>query len=782
MSRRSLRRWIAAALFVLLLALVAPFFRISSLKAPVRTALERALARDVEVGGPVSLRVLPSPGVIVENVVIADADAFGIEPFAYVPELEASLDPLALVRGRVAFRGLTLIEPSMNLVKNAEGEWNYPSLLERVFAAPSSGRALLPRIEVRRGRLNFKFGDRKSVFYLSDADIAVGPEPGDEPALRFRFSASPSRTDRAAQGFGRFSGNGRFVYSRDGEHRVRMVVRLERSAIPELLTLFGGYGAGLGGFLASRAEFEGPLSRVRIRGELQLAEVDQRFILPPRSGEWALNYEGTLDMVRQEVRLQTRPRRERLPLSIRFFAGGYLTRPRWALVAAADRLQLETIPALAAELGVPLFTGLKLRGWLSGAVGRSADGRILGRFRATDVELSAPGGETVHVEAATVTAVDDLLSVAPARVVVEGREAATVSGSYSRTARELNIVVGSRRFPIDRFVSLWKAMARSEPPRAFRFGSGGYWTGILRFRGTPDEQLWSGNAVLGNRRLAVPGLASDVRIRRAETDAAGNEIRLDARVGKIAVHALWRRPDRLEIGCDKAAVEELEELLRPSLAWGPSGLIARAFRLRQTTMPRWLARRRLQGIFRADRITAGAAVLSGVEARYFWNGPRLEIHLERGVASRGNLAGVLRVDLATGSPRWSATGRLTGFSWNGAEVGVAANLETEGAGFDAIGALRAEGEFAARFGKPAAGVHEASGCFEFRPAGFGPQLDLPCLRLVTEEAGVLDGWGQVDGLGRIRLELFNGDRWYEASGRLAPLSLRIRPVKPRGIE
>ncbi len=782
MTRRASRYAVAGVALATALALAAPFFPIASLNAPVRAALERALGRRVEIGGPLRFRLLPSPAVIVENAVISDEAAFGIEPFAYVPELEISLDPFGLLRGRMTFRGLTLVEPSMNLVKNAEGEWNYPGLLQRLFAAPASGRALLPRIDLRAGRLNFKFGDRKSVFYLSDADIAVGPEPGKEPALRFRFSASPSRTDRAAQGFGRFSGNGRFVYSKAGEHRLRMVVRLERSAIPELLTLFGGYGAGLGGFLASRAEFEGPLSRVRIRGELQLAEVDQRFILPPRSGEWALNYEGTLDLIGQEVRLRTRPRRERLPVSIRFFAGDYLSRPRWAIVAATDRLQLETIPALASELGVPLFTGLKLQGWLSGAVGRSADGRIQGRFRVTDVDLSAPGGQRVHVAAATITALDDVLSVAPAPILVEGREAATVSGSYSRTAQELNIIVGSRQFPIERFVSFWEAMARSEAPRAFRLGSGGHWTGILRFRGTPEGEFWSGNIVLSDRRLAVPGIDGEVRLVRAETDALGREVRLDARVGGITVKGRWAEPDRLDLNCSEAAIEDLEKLLHPSLSWGPTGLIARTLRLRRGKPPKWLAHRHVKGTFTAQTVTAGPARLTGVAARYYWNGPSLEIHLDHASTSPGSFAGALHVDLTKGQPRWTASGSLRGFLWDGAELQAVGSVETQGAGVEAIASLRGEGEFAARFVEPAAGIRAASGCFEVHMAGFRPQFVLPCLRLATRGRGVLDGWGRVDTRGRIRLRLFDARRWYEASGRLVPLELAVRPGSPRGIE
>ena len=782
MSRRAVRRSIAAALLVLALAFAAPFYEIDSLKAPVRAALEKVLAREVRIDGPVRLRLVPSPGVIVENAVIADEAAFGIEPFAYVPELEASLDALTLVGGRVAFRGVALVEPSMNLVKNEAGQWNYQSLLQRVFTAAAPGRAALLRIEVRGGRLNFKFGNRKSVFYLSDADIAVSPEAAAGPALRFRFSASPSRTDRAAQGFGRFSGNGRFAYAASGEHRLRMVVRLERSAIPELLTLFGGYGAGLGGFLASRAEFDGPLSRVRIRGELQLAEVDQRFILPPRSGEWALNYEGTLDLVRQRLRLQTRPRRERLPVSIRFFCADYLTRPRWAFLATTERLPLETIPALASELGVPLFTGLELRGLLSGAVGRSAEGRVRGRFRATEVELSAPGGEKVRVAAATITATDDLLSVEPARVILEGREAATVSGSYSREAQELHVVVGARDFPVERFVSIWKAMARAEPPRAFSFGSGGSWTGVLHFQGGPGRQLWSGNIALRDRRLAVPGLEGNVRILRAETDASGREIRLDARVGGLGFRAPWQEPDRLDLECDEATVEELERRLRPSLAWGPTGLIARALGLRRARMPRWLARRRLEGSFTAGSLLAGPAALRGVQARYYWNGPELTIHLDAAAASPGSLTGTLRADLAGGSPRWTATGRLTGFGWDGAEVEAMANLAAEGAGVAALGSLRAEGEFAAEFAEPAAGLRRAGGCFEFRMARLGPEFRLPCLRLQTEDGAALDGWGRVDARGGLRLELFDAAGWYRAAGRLVPFELAIGRGASPGIE
>ena len=262
------RALLLAAVLVLAAGVIAPFVRADRFSARIREALEQALDRQVEIAGPVRFRLFRRPGFSVGNVIIHDDPAMGLEPFAYVTSLEAGVRLSSLWHRRLEFSNLRLVEPSVNLVKSRAGSWNYPPLLDRAFGPSPADGAAMPAIQVRSGRLNFKFGDTKSVFYFSNADVDVSPSSGSEPALRLRFSGEPARTDRLAQGFGAMSGGGRLILSREGENRVELNVRLQRSAIAEVLTLLRGRWMGLEGFVASEARLEGPVSNVEITGRI----------------------------------------------------------------------------------------------------------------------------------------------------------------------------------------------------------------------------------------------------------------------------------------------------------------------------------------------------------------------------------------------------------------------------------------------------------------------------------------------------------------------------------
>ena len=117
----------------------------------------------------VKLRLLPQPGFDLENFVIHDDPAFGAEPMLRAQEVTASLRLTSLLRGRLEIARLNLTEPSLNLVRNAEGHWNLENLVERaakIPVAPTSKakterRPGFPYIEADRGRINFKFGSGK---------------------------------------------------------------------------------------------------------------------------------------------------------------------------------------------------------------------------------------------------------------------------------------------------------------------------------------------------------------------------------------------------------------------------------------------------------------------------------------------------------------------------------------------------------------------------------------------------------------------------------------------
>ena len=86
------------------------------------------------------------------------------------------------------------------------GPWNIQPLLDRHSADRRLATHSVPDIQIRGGRIDFKFGDTKSVFYISDADVDVYPNENGEVVIR--FSGAPARTDQASQSFGELTARG----------------------------------------------------------------------------------------------------------------------------------------------------------------------------------------------------------------------------------------------------------------------------------------------------------------------------------------------------------------------------------------------------------------------------------------------------------------------------------------------------------------------------------------------------------------------------------------------
>src|SRR5215471_106894 len=84
-----------------------------------------------------------------------------------------------LLRGRLEFSSVRLESASINLVKTGPisepGHWNFEPLLNRNVIASFPSIHLVGDGFSGTSRINFKFGDTKSVFYLTSADVDVTP-------------------------------------------------------------------------------------------------------------------------------------------------------------------------------------------------------------------------------------------------------------------------------------------------------------------------------------------------------------------------------------------------------------------------------------------------------------------------------------------------------------------------------------------------------------------------------------------------------------------------------
>ncbi|HEY6249960.1 MAG TPA: AsmA family protein [Candidatus Angelobacter sp.] len=123
----------------------------------IQTQLEKKLGRQVSLGEmrlslfPLSFRVA--------NPVIAEDSRFDTgRPFATAEELAVSVKFWPLLRKEVEVKSLSLDRPHIELVRNAQGEWNFATLGEQSkpsAEAPkeSSGQLSLANLEINDGQM-----------------------------------------------------------------------------------------------------------------------------------------------------------------------------------------------------------------------------------------------------------------------------------------------------------------------------------------------------------------------------------------------------------------------------------------------------------------------------------------------------------------------------------------------------------------------------------------------------------------------------------------------------
>jgi hypothetical protein len=267
-SKRRLLLVIAA----LLLALFILRPGANGLRKRIVTSVGMALGRRVEVQW-VKLRVLPEPGFDLENFIVYDDPLFGAEPMLRADEVTATLRLRSLFRGRLEIGRLSLKEPSFNLVRSEDGHWNVEALLDRVAhtpAAPTSHtrperRPVFPYIEADDGRINFKIGQEKKAYALTDADFALWLESENQWGMR--LTAKPVRTDFNLSDTGILHAEG--TWQRSGSLRetpLKFTVEWERAQLGQFSKLISGKDKGWRGGVTLASSFTGTPADLTITG------------------------------------------------------------------------------------------------------------------------------------------------------------------------------------------------------------------------------------------------------------------------------------------------------------------------------------------------------------------------------------------------------------------------------------------------------------------------------------------------------------------------------------
>lgn len=782
-SRRPLARYLlAAAALVLGAGLLAPLLSADRFRGRIRRALVETLKRDVEAG-QVRITLLTGPGFSISDVVLHEDPAFGVEPFAYVSSLEASLSWMSLLAGRLEFSSLRLVEPSVNLVKRDAG-WNIQAFVSAT--QPALGRRLrgLPAVQVRSGRLNFKSGDLKSVFYFANADVDVHLEPGQ---ASFRFVGEPARTDRPAQGFGRLRGRGRWNAA---PARLEMDLELERSAIGELVRLIHGHDVGFHGYLASRARISGSASQLDIGGKLLLQDVHRWDLLPKRGESWPVSYQGKLDLLEQRLALETVPDPgQSLPLAVRLRASSLFSGPVWSVVATLRDLPLAPLAEVARHFGARMPERFLLDGRLEGAVGFSSPGSFQGRATLRKGSLALPETAPLALDGAEFVLGGGVLRLLPLDLELARGQRCLLEGSLRLQDWQLDARVATRGARIPDLKAFLAGVAGPAPLTILEDCSRGNWRGALRYSSSATQPgQWSGDGDLSGAELPFEGLRSPVRISSAHFSFRGPQAslsRIKAAAGDLPFEGDYRyldgapRPHRFRVSLSEAGASQLERLLLSPLS-PQEGLIQRTLRLVRGARPEWLLHRHAEASFGIGSLRFDGFTLHQVGGRLLWDAEKVEFKDLDARWEQARIQAEASLNLAGAAPVYRLKGSLDQAPWHGALWRVEAELRTSGLGPDLARNLRASGllETSAPPLPAALAAESLSASFELSLARGRPLLKLPAVDLETS-AGRCQGKGASQSDGKFALDLQCDGKDLRISGALSPLELELAAPPPK---
>jgi hypothetical protein len=786
--RRFFKYTIIAAAILVAAGVVAPFINANSYGQRIQGSLEASLGRKVSIG-KVRFTLFAGPGFSIEDVTIADDPRYGIEPFAYVPLLIARVRLDRLIQGRVEFAELRLasaggLEPTLNLTKRADGTWNVVELADRL-GHQGGFLSFLPALKISDARLNFKLGDRKSMFYVDNADVAAYAESGAK--VRIEFAGTPSRTDRSGPGFSSFEGEANWYRNPTTANPTQLEISadLRQSNLSEMITLVEGYDVGIHGYVSSHLQITGPARALAVRGDLRLDDV-HRWDLTPSSGEsWNVHFGGVVDLAQNRIQLETipRPSAKPTPVQLQVRVNDFLTSPYWSVIAQLKNAPAENLLPLSQRLGIGFPEGLTAKGIMNGAIGYASRSGWNGAVALENVTATVPGLPPFNAPSTTVSIAQNQIHLQPSLVESPAGASLLISGDYSPSTRALVIDLNAEDASAP---SLSAALTSwfGQPPVVGTFESGTI-TGHFRYTNTPPEDAtWSDEFQVSKGVLTAPGLAAPVRDFSGRVVLNGKDVdvtRFSASIGGESFtgdyhyRAKGVRRERLRISAGAIDLSRIQDLLEPAL--GPNDFFSR-FRFGRRSLPAWLAHRNLEADVAFRNLSIGEKPLGAAEARLLWIGPTITIPVATVHLTQGKIAIAGVVSLSNVHPRYSLSGEVAAIAWKGGLVNLTGNATSSGLGTDILRNLQASGDFDAHDISPVEETRfsNLAGRYTFAFDGGWPNLQLTA---IAAEQGD-DSWqgtATSDRAGNLNFDLSDGARPLKIATTLIPTAEAHEPNK-----
>src|SRR5277367_3540867 len=267
-------KWLVCLLIFLWLADlgVSLLIRHTRLQRTLTARLESVFGRSVEVGS-YDFSLWGGPTLLAHSVSFGEDPRFGHEYFLRADSLTVRLRWQSVFHGHMELGAIALDSPSLNLVRNAEGDWNVAEWLPKSIgsAAPSASAPAVRfgRIDVTSGRINFKRGDEKLPFALTNVNGYMEPDRSGRWTLN--LEAAPTRAAVLLQQAGTIRVSGHLGGTSSRLRPAVLDLAWEEASLSDLLHLAHGYDFGIRGDLGLlvHAETQGNNWALQGRAELR---------------------------------------------------------------------------------------------------------------------------------------------------------------------------------------------------------------------------------------------------------------------------------------------------------------------------------------------------------------------------------------------------------------------------------------------------------------------------------------------------------------------------------
>jgi hypothetical protein len=515
------------------------YFSAERYRRRLEAALERALHRQV-IFGEVSIRVLPRPGFVMENAIVQEDPAFGSEPFARVDRIECDMRWQTLLGSRLDFSHLRLQHPNINLVREMGGSWNVERLLllnsvpSGATGSPSSSPQVTTgplSLEVEDGRVNFKIGENKKPFAITDLRAQLSFDPAHH-YLRFRLVGYPIRTDRSLPTPGAVEVAGEWAPGSDLRGPLNAVVRMREGLVYDWAPLVTGHNTGLYGVVDAEIRVTGAIRTLNFEGSSRLSELHRWERIPPSNPmPWTITFRGQMDRDRDRLLLETTEAsfadsHIHISGTVDHLSGS----PELDLVLAVERSRLEDLKALAGRLWT-LKGDIGIRGRVDGMLavqGPWAERHYGGFVGARDVVLSTRVA-TFPVSEVAIRIDNRGARLAPVRITLAPRVILEAEGSIEQgpTPLRYELNISSKAVPLRDVLNFGRALGLRASQGWDAVGSG---TASFRLTGwlpSPSRPVLKGRAELRAARLMIPGFTEAINVPRASLRVNGDEIVVD---------------------------------------------------------------------------------------------------------------------------------------------------------------------------------------------------------------------------------------------------------------